>query len=98
MIRWPRLKRPEDWVPEFGERVWYARGGHHLLEIVRVGLVIEPGRYPIAVRAGTHGAMFHVDAPLSRLWPLKGWEQERERRRREDCDGEEGELVLTRGD
>lgn len=99
--RWPRLKRPDGWVPEFGERVWYARGGRHPSEIVRVGLVMRGGCYPIAVRMGTHGAMLHGDAPLSRLWPLLGWEQERERRRREDGeDGEtgrggDGEMVLT---
>lgn len=79
--RWPRLKRPEEWRPVWGERCWFARGGPHRLEIVRIGLVIEGDRYPIAIRAGTHGAMLHGDAPLSRLWPLRGWEVERERRR-----------------
>ncbi len=84
IVRWPRLKRPDDWRPAWGERVWFARGGLHRVEIVRVGLVMREGCYPIALRSGTHGAMVCGSVPLARLWPLPGWEQERERRRRED--------------
>lgn len=86
--RRPWLRRPGGWAPLFGERVWFARGGPYRLEIVRVGLPRGEEGYPIAVRAGTHGSMILATVPLDRLWPLRGWEADRERRAREEGGGE----------
>lgn len=94
--RRPWLRRPEGWRPRWGERVWYARGGGHRLEIVRVGLVAIGDQFPIAVRASTGGARIHGTAPLSRLWPLPGWEEERERFDREGEGNADG-LASTAG-
>lgn len=79
LTRWPRLKRPEGWEPRFGERVWFAPGDQHRLTIVRVRLGREGDRFPISIRASTCGAQMYGTAPLSRLWPVLGWEEERAR-------------------
>lgn len=91
--RRPWLRRPDGWRPCWGERVWFARGGDHRLEIVRVGFGGTGDCFPIAVRAGTHGARLHGTASLSRLWPLPGWEAERERFDREVSDEPNNELT-----
>lgn len=100
LARRPRLQRPEGWAPLFGERVWFARGGLHRIEIVTVGLCRSEDGYPIAVRAGTHGAMILGIAHLERLWPLRGWEADRAKRAREDAvgGGEVEASVLARFD
>lgn len=84
--RWPHLRRPEGWRPRWGERVWFARGGAYRPEIVRVGCLAIGDRFPISVRASTGGAMMVGDVPLGRLWPMKGWEEERGRREAEEGD------------
>lgn len=86
IVNWPRLKRPEGWSPQWGEQVWFLRGGPYRPEIVRVGFAAIGDRFPISVRAATSEARMIGRVPLSRLWPLKGWEQARARREAEEAD------------
>jgi hypothetical protein len=86
IVKWPRLKRPEGWAPQWGEQVWFLRGGPFPAEIVRVGFAAVGDRFPISVRAATSEARMLGHVPLSRLWPMKGWEQERARREAEEAD------------
>lgn len=93
IVKWPRLKRPEGWAPQWGEQVWFLRGGPFPAEIVRVGFVTVGDRYPISIRAATGEAMMLGHVPLSRLWPMKGWEQERARREAAEARGEDADLL-----
>lgn len=85
----PWLKRPEGWRPRYGENVWSAQGGDHPMKIVRVGDCLGGDLYQVAIPAGTLGARIRGTATLDYLWPLPGWEEERERFDREV----RGELV-----
>lgn len=93
IVEWPRLKRPEDWAPQWGERVWFLRGGHYPPEIVRVGFAAVGDRFPISIRAATSEARMLGHVPLSRLWPMKGWEKERARREAEEARDEDADLL-----
>lgn len=81
-----RLRRPEDWVPRWGERVMFVRGGDYLSRTVRI-LAIPAGE-------GRHGIQLDRligSAPIERLWPLPNWRETREREDRECSDPEEVE-------
>lgn len=76
--RWPRHRRPADWVPRPGDSLLLVRGGHYPLRTVTLLRVeVDPGKHLVA------WDRFIARVPVDRLYPYPGW---RERRAREDLE------------
>lgn len=84
IARWPRLKRPEEWLPQRGERCWFAQGGPYRIQTARILSPPQDGRVMISIPGGTHGARLMDAVPLSRLWPWRDWEAQQAAFARED--------------